>query len=407
VTSFEWGPRGIHVLQNNQFVHSYYIVDRTGIIHHISGYRHKHTVSRPIEWFHNTILHEGKDYIINIDGVNYLLLGTRKMVARSDGTNVYYGKNLGKSDSPIFGSVMYDLDKHMVLYSTKRAVESQTTYDHIMKDSYLVSEFNNFTKVLDRVVPAQRLRLSIKIVPPNSPIVENETKGVALVFDRGHSKSGTSRNARIMERNRLLNELFLDDVSGLEEAYVGNNRFYKRKKTYRFEAGENHPLYKYVGKWVYIRLAKEDDEIESYETQLGFVVALFVALDKSKIGKTGKSNVRLGHLNPEGKTDVDYKVLADIFGVAARVHFSAVRGKLGLVNSVPNIAGTWESSNSIIIPVEGEMKTVPINIEDPLFDIMIKRLQSVMDNMERGIITEKEGSSQLDRIYSGFYASVI
>jgi len=229
-TSFEWGPKGIRKLQDNHFVHSYYIVDKGGAIHYISGYRHKYTTSRSIEWFHNTNLQEFKDYIINIDGVNYLLLGTRKMVAKSDGSFVYFGKNIEKSQVPIVGNVMYDIDKHKILYSTQRAIESQTTYDHIMKDSYLVSEFVKYTKVIDRVVPVKNTRIPIRIVPANSPIVENEVKGIALAFDRGHSKSGTSRNARIMERNRLLNELLLDDVSGLKEAYVGNNRFYKTKK---------------------------------------------------------------------------------------------------------------------------------------------------------------------------------
>jgi len=410
------------------FVNSYYIVDNLNA-YLISGYEHTQTANfflmKRLEWYHSMKFVDSKDYILNIDGVNHLLLGTRKMVGRNDGSHVYFSKNCEKSTSSVLGSVMYDMDNHKVLYKTERALESYTTYEHIWKDALVVREFLKYTRMHPHVVKVKGTIFNIKIIAANAPIVENEEIERTLVFDRGHSKSGTSRNYYVMEQIRKTNTIDLNDVQRMPVAFIGNNRVYRPMRRHRVCVGSSHFLHKYEGQDINLHLVKENETLDVYETINGPVVSLSVIMESQSgqvditgfkkltfdkklkrneviqgesISMTALVSEESGFMNP---MFMDYDFILSI-----RDSNNLIKRWSEIFN-VPSCGIFNNEQGYLYIPFGRVLKKIKINTGAAVFDDYITSLKVSLERIVYREISVKEGNNEIACIHGHYYAYLL
>jgi len=242
-----WGPDGIVFLSEGPPVTAYYVQEFEGELVQISGNKIQGIVCKFLQWFHMRKLHETKDYIVNIGGVNYLLMGIRKIVVNIEDSLARVGNSFRSVD--LFdGRYFYDLDNKVVMTSTTRNPESFGTYEHIMKNAMVVREFLLFTKMLDIVVTANMVLPNIQIIPCGSSTVDLDRNNNVVFFDRSSTKLGTSRNYNVFQRVNRLRFLLLDDTLNMNVSFVGNNRVCYYRKTYYARITSDHPFASYIGK---------------------------------------------------------------------------------------------------------------------------------------------------------------
>jgi len=262
-----WGPDGIKYLYDGPPVCAYYIQQQDGQYVQVSGSFVEDIKCLEIKWYHMCLLLPDRDYIVNIDGVNHLLMGIRKMIISVE-DNLTRAGNVFKSVDAQDGRYFYDLDNKVIMCPTTRSPETYATYEHIMRDAMVVREFLMFTKLLNKEIVASKYLLNVKIVPAGSTVVEHDNKGVVVFFDRLSSKSGTSRNYNVFQRIRRLGFAMLDDVFSMNVSFIGNNRNFHNVKKYYCRVTLGHVLYPYIGLIRHCR-TNVDEQYDCYDTQLG------------------------------------------------------------------------------------------------------------------------------------------
>jgi len=270
--SFVWDVDGLRRLGHEDQV-AYFIKKPDNKILQVSGEYIPSIDSTRVQWFHYLELNDTLDYVVNIDGVNYLLFGSRKIIAGSDREEIFIGKQCDKLKCGM-KSYFYDLDSKILLHSTTRAVESQGTLDHIMRDAIVVKEMKKNTKFLKGISQVNHpILYNVFIIPAGGSLVESDCDGRTVVFDR-LSHHGTSRNYYVANRIKDRRMIFLDDTRGLSASFVGNNRIYYSRKRYFYplSEGEKDEFKKYQGKIVYFLVNSTNAKGDFYEIQHRSVV---------------------------------------------------------------------------------------------------------------------------------------
>jgi len=267
-----WGPDGIVFLGEGSPITAYYILPPDNDLIQVGGLIVDGIRCKRNQWFHMCKLDETKDYIVNIDGVNYLLMGIRKLVVNVEENLARVGNNFRSLD--LFdGTYFYDLDSKVAIISTTRSPESFGTYEHIMKNGMVVREFLLFTKMLNITVKASVVLHNVEIIPNGSSTVDFDKEGSVVLFDRASAKLGTSRNYNVFQRINRLRHLILDDTVSMNVSFVGNNRVSYNRKKYYVRIPFNHLYAAYIGKKKSC-LFELGDVCQTYDTQVGTLFSL-------------------------------------------------------------------------------------------------------------------------------------
>jgi len=267
--SFQWDRRGLRQI-GKENVTGYYIETSTNVVL-INGTGVSKIYADKLVWYAHKDMDDRKDYIINVDGVCYVLPFHRQVVAHRVWTNIFIGKEcIGQSFEVGNGTVVYDIDEKRVVCGTNRPQETIATYKHVMYDVITVQQFKSRTKILNEIEYGENVLVVECMIPPNAEITDFNNNGL-LVFDRSRSRCGTSKNYLVFCKIRETMSLKLMDGNwSSDNAYIGNNMVYKKKKKYYIIAKYGSKLYEYD--FVYVRVHVISMSLDIMECQLGSLV---------------------------------------------------------------------------------------------------------------------------------------
>lgn len=267
--TFQWDRKGLRQIGKENVI-GYYIETSTSTVL-INGTGISKIYAEKLVWYAHKDMDDRKDYIVNVDGICYILPFHRQVVAHRAWTNIFIGKEcIGQSFEVGHGTVVYDIDEKRVVCGTNRPQETVATYKHVMCDVITVRQFKSRTKILNEVEFGENMLTVGCMIPPNAEVADFNNNGL-LVFDRSRSRQGTSKNYLVfcMIRERMFLKL-MDGNWGTCNVYIGNNRVFKQKKRYYVIAKYGTKLYNYDV--VYVRVHVISMSLDVMETQLGPLV---------------------------------------------------------------------------------------------------------------------------------------